>query len=1012
MRKMQLIVFVWLIAGALCQSLGATALSDSLEAGLPLKFGAERISDLVTLSACYIYDNPDKAYYYAEMAAKETQDQDEPALYNDALLMMATAEEFRGNILHALELYTLAFEQASQQGNIEYIARSAINLSVIHNTMGTYDTALDYAQKAYKLYTQTGDMDGQAKALNNIGNVFMYLKQYDIAIEKYEAALDGKLQTGDALGAVRTRHNIALINLQLKNYGEAEEQLLTTVAGFDSLNMIYEAGIAYGNLAEMYLQKAVVSKAYDAAQQSLERFRTIHNPAGMSYAYRISGDVLNQAGRHAEAVEFIRKAINLSFSISNNHNLMEAYQVAADIYNAVNKQDSAYMYMKKAFVLMDTLSSEEMQNRLAEMQIRYDFQNKEIELENLKKQQKLEKNSRVYLIVLLVFMAIFSSITGIGLVRIHRASASREMAEQQQSESETKLRHFMNSLSEIFNIYDENLNLVDVNVAGLAAFPKGTTREKLLGKHITEISPSVLKDNRLEHYEQVLKTGVPYIEESIALGPEFDNIIVQVHAFRFSRYLGMVITDITKRKQIEERLRKSEAELQAILNALEDIIIVFDNDARYLRIAQNNPTHLVRPAYELVGKTVYDFFDIGMAKMFHKTILTCLQTKSKVEIDYRLAMEDGLQTFSATTIPYIEDQVVMVIRNVTERDRMMQQLKTKEKLNRAIVEHSPIGISLRDRFGRLIMYNQSWLDINAITEAQLKDEMKIRSQFYISDYNREYLKDHITEYESILIHGGELYLQDLEFKVQHSGEVRYLSQYFYALTDDNGSVENLVILSEDVTKTHEFTLAIEQSLREKEVLLKELHHRVKNNMQVILSMVKLQAHHIEDPRYREMFKETEDRVRSMALVHEKLYQSQNLEHIDFNDYIHSLLHTMVKSMNLHSHPIEVIGEADQCYLDISRAVPCGLLLNELISNAFKHAFPDGTVGNVSVSIDAQDDEISIIVADNGIGFPQDFDHEHSSSLGMQLVHALVGQLHASIRIEADNGTKITIRFPA
>lgn len=217
-------------------------------------------------------------------------------------------------------------------------------------------------------------------------------------------------------------------------------------------------------------------------------------------------------------------------------------------------------------------------------------------------------------------------------------------------------------------------------------------------------------------------------------------------------------------------------------------------------------------------------------------------------------------------------------------------------------------------------------------------------------------------------------------------------------------------LSREVT---ERTLAEDQaraSLREKEVLLKEIHHRVKNNLQIISSLLNLQSRKIKDEQIATVLNESQNRVRSMALIHEKLYQSKNLAEINLGDYVKSLATFLARSyQGVGGVSMEV--DTEEILLDLDHAVPCGLILNELISNAFKYAFPDGRQGKLSVVLKrSPEGEIVIRVQDNGIGFPEHLDFKNSPSLGLQLVNSLVEQIDGEIFLDAQNGTLFTVRF--
>jgi len=208
------------------------------------------------------------------------------------------------------------------------------------------------------------------------------------------------------------------------------------------------------------------------------------------------------------------------------------------------------------------------------------------------------------------------------------------------------------------------------------------------------------------------------------------------------------------------------------------------------------------------------------------------------------------------------------------------------------------------------------------------------------------------------------------------------------------------------------TEQVKSSLREKEILLREIHHRVKNNLQVILSLLSLQSQYVRDKDALQMFKKTQDRVRSMALAHEKLYQSENLAEINFSDYIKRLADGLYRSYGVSPKDIELDINVKNASFDIDWAIPCGLVINELISNALKHAFPPQwkKKKKIKISLNQKDNgEVTLIVKDNGIGIPEELDLRKTESLGLRLVTALAEeQLGGKIILNRKEGTEFRI----
>jgi len=206
---------------------------------------------------------------------------------------------------------------------------------------------------------------------------------------------------------------------------------------------------------------------------------------------------------------------------------------------------------------------------------------------------------------------------------------------------------------------------------------------------------------------------------------------------------------------------------------------------------------------------------------------------------------------------------------------------------------------------------------------------------------------------------------------------------------------------------------IKASLREKEMLLREIHHRVKNNMQLISSLLRLQSRYIKDKKYIEMLKESQNRIRSMAFIHEKLYQSKDLANIDFNGYIKSLTDDLFRSYGANGK-IALKTDIEGVSLGVDTAIPCGLIINELVSNSLKHAFPEDREGEIKIALRRTDrNEVELVVSDDGIGIPEDLDFRNTESLGLQLVTSLAeSQLQGKTELNRAKGTEFRIRFIA
>lgn len=350
-------------------------------------------------------------------------------------------------------------------------------------------------------------------------------------------------------------------------------------------------------------------------------------------------------------------------------------------------------------------------------------------------------------------------------------------------------------------------------------------------------------------------------------------------------------------------------------------------------------------------------------------------------------------------------EIAFIAHNITEKVENENRVADSEANNRATVSAIPDLLFKVNKEGyftyaRLNQEGETLLDAFAHTNA-------LEGRYILEVFKHQ--------------KQGKLFLYNIK-KALRSGRVHtqnFIIPFIIGKTDKKMVYENrysrvnaneVIVISRDVTDKVEFETRLIESVKEKEVLLKEVHHRVKNNLQVISSILNLQSSYVEDKKTLEIINESQNRIRSMSYIHESLYQTKDFSSINFHDYITNLVQNLVHSYQLYSGKTKLNLNIERIHLVLDQAIPCGLILNELVSNSLKYAYPEEDGGEIQIEIKEINNRVSIRVEDFGIGLPKGFKIEESESLGLGLVDTLVDQIDGELILKTDSGTKYLIIF--
>ncbi|MBM3284914.1 MAG: PAS domain S-box protein, partial [Candidatus Aminicenantes bacterium] len=546
----------------------------------------------------------------------------------------------------------------------------------------------------------------------------------------------------------------------------------------------------------------------------------------------------------------------------------------------------------------------------------------------------------------------------------------------------------------------------------------GYPKERVLGMNNREYMDEGSTRKIYAVFNEVFKTGKPVslVELEVMTGDglkhhaEFSVSLVRDIQGQPTGFRG-IVRDITERKKAEQALLEANSRLTTLVEAIPDIVYFKDNEYRNLIVnsAFEELTGLRRE--EITGKKDDELLPADLAEHCRRSDEEVMQHGKLVRLEEESTGQDGRKICFETIKAPIFDQngsvigLVGVSRDITERKLKEEAIRASEERFRLLAQNAQDLIYRYDFFPepRFSYVSPSALPITGYTPEEHYADPGLGFKL-IHPEDRHLLQS--------VVEGKVKAEESLALRWRRKdGTIIWTEQRNVPIYDESGNLIAIEGIARDITERKRAEEKIKASLQEKEVLLKEIHHRVKNNLQVISSLLNLQSRSISDPQFLQILRECQNRVRSMALVHEKLYQSRDLSRINFSEYIRNLAIHLFHVYEVDSSRVRLKHEIEDILLDVNTAIPCGLILNELISNSLKHAFPDGWSGEVSVELKRQEDgKLLLAVRDDGVGIPEDTDIRNARTLGMQIVSLLVQQLDGCMELRRSPGTEFRILF--
>lgn len=617
--------------------------------------------------------------------------------------------------------------------------------------------------------------------------------------------------------------------------------------------------------------------------------------------------------------------------------------------------------------------------------------------------------------------------TVVDITEIQLASAALRQSEQ-------KYRSIYEESNDAIFLLEEDL-IIDVNRKAVQLF--GINQQELLNKQsLWSLSQDQSQENEKtykKHFQRLQisrSSKFPWVFKGKFNPIEAEVALIELNIDEKVIY-QCVIHDVTERNETIRALDRNRKSFESILeNTPEGILIIKDQQILYAN----------REAYQLLNKELIDYSTLFMEedqKKFETIFLQQLESKEIVQQQLKIQTTESeiiaAVTLATTTFAETEATIV-ILKDVSLQLKLSKEVlraEVAEETNKNLEKEIKERITAEKKLQDILLKTQAIFDSSENTFLLTVDLNNRISTFnkhtknYFHELTGGIMKsgDELTNYFNKVFTSKELRFfailleqvkkgksHQIETKINNQNKDNWMEIFIYPIYDSEGRVYEISMVAHDITVKKKAEQEIIDSLKEKEVLLKEIHHRVKNNLQIISSILNLQSSFVHDEKILDLLQESRNRIRSMAIIHENLYRTTNFSSINFSSYIKNLSISLLASYRINEKNVELDCEMDEVDLELDQAIPCGLIVNELITNSIKYAFPNDRKGKIVIRIEEKDNKIEILVKDDGVGLPENYDIEKSDTLGLQLVLTLVQQLDGVIQLNNLGGTEYLIIF--
>lgn len=611
----------------------------------------------------------------------------------------------------------------------------------------------------------------------------------------------------------------------------------------------------------------------------------------------------------------------------------------------------------------------------------------------------------------------------------------RKKAEEQKNQTIKSYFEIFNSNSDLTFIINSSGEILDVNKAVLEKYKY--KKEKILGENFESLGELLVTPSS----EELIKLGKTWNGEpqKFEWWAKINNklnfpleMILHPGTYFGEEVIIASGRDISERVKFEENIRTSEEKFRTL--ASHAPIGIFLTDIKGEAIYINDKLKEISKYPNIKGfmKNWLNKIHPDDQSRIKKTITQIENTSEENQYEYRIAPINGNERWVKIQVNLLKSPEGDVLGRVgTVEDITIRKLADKEKLRAEVAEETTRRLQkeIKERKTAESDLIAAKEYTQYIINSSIDMIIAMDTSGTITEFNQAAASG--FGYFSTSIIGG---MVDVLFtsttrqkevtkivfnQGQWSGEIQckrsddseftgYLSASL--IKSATGKTIGLMGVLRDITKLKVAEKELKESVHQKEILIKEVHHRVKNNLQVIISILNLQTSYVKDPQILSVIQECQDKIKSMAFIHESLYQSADLAYVNFSEYLRNLCTNLKYSYMTPNRNIKLDFDIEEISLSLDASIPCGLIVNELVSNCFKYAFSDKTDGNIKISFEKDGDSKILVVHDSGKGLPIDLDFRNTDSLGLQLVVTLVDQIDGDIKYEFSDGSKFIINF--